>query len=60
MPVSCSIEPQQAAHMVESVYFGTDALDVEVKTMEGGLVLYWPRKRQENWAKRQGHSNYWK
>ena len=34
--------------MVESVYFGTDALDVEVKTMEGGLALYWLRKRQEN------------
>ena len=54
MPVSCSIEPQQAAHMVVSVYFGTDALDVELKTMKGGLALYWPRKRQETGSKDKG------
>ena len=54
MPVSCSVEPQLAPHKVESAYFGTDVLDVEVKIMEGGPALYWPRKRQEGWFKGQG------
>ena len=54
MFVSYSIDLQQAAHMVESEYFGTDALDVEAKTMEEGLALYLPRKRQEDSVKDKG------
>ena len=39
MREGCSIEPQQAANMAESVHISTDALDVGAKTMECGLTI---------------------